>query len=399
MPHTRNRHAIQQVLKKLKFFRVISLQGARQTGKSFLARELLPSILSSYKYETLDQRQTRQFIEKNPESFLEKHGDFKTLAMDEAQKAPDLFEAVKLKVDVNTRPGQYILLGSTEFSREVRVKEALTGRLGRVRIFPFNFAETQSLPPNLTKNACLIQKVPRAERKMFLRYLDHGGFPGIFHIREPEARSELMNGWLKLVIERDLLQFIHLRMEIDTELCDEILIRAATSGEPTIAWFSKELGVSARKIQKHIKLLEQLFVLHKLMPHSLGSGKQRYLLCDPGLATHLGASFHRQLETALWLEQLSQHSYRGGVEYRLRYYRGTRGGIIDLVVEDKARQVWALKIISEEGYDQRDFEILRAFETKAKASGLKVQGLYALAPTREATTLNCVQVFPWESIL
>ncbi len=399
MPHPRDRHAIQQIKKKLSFFRVLSLQGARQTGKSFLARDLLPARLKNYHFETLDRREARLFVEKNPESFLEKYADIKTLAIDEAQKVPDLFDAVKLKVDVDTRPGQYLLLGSTEFSKEVRIKESLTGRLGRVRIFPFNYAETQSLAPNPSRHACLLNVDPRGSRKFFLRYLDSGGFPGIFHVRDEEARAALMNDWLRLVRERDLLQFTHLRIVLDPELCQDILSRVALSGEPNVAWISKELGKSSRKVQKHLMLLEQLFVIHKQLPHSLGSGKPRYLLCDPGLATHLGSSFQRKLETALWLEQLSQQSYSGNIEYKMSYYRSARGGIIDLIVEDKSKNVWALKMISEEGYDQRDFEILRAFEAKAKAAGLHVRGLYALAPVSKKTELGSIGIYPWESIL
>jgi hypothetical protein len=62
MPHARPRLAVKSLKKKLRYFRVVSLQGARQTGKSFLAREL------------------REQAENTPDSFLDSHSEFTPLA-------------------------------------------------------------------------------------------------------------------------------------------------------------------------------------------------------------------------------------------------------------------------------------------------------------------------------
>lgn len=112
MPHVRNRYLIEIINKHLKFFPVVALQGARQVGKSALVRDLLPKSVEGMRYESFDQRSTLEFARTNPESFLEERTPLEgTLAIDEAQKVPSIFDAVKFMVDRKRAPGKFILLG------------------------------------------------------------------------------------------------------------------------------------------------------------------------------------------------------------------------------------------------------------------------------------------------
>jgi predicted AAA+ superfamily ATPase len=396
MPHARRRHVLNLLERRLKFFRVVCLQGARQTGKSFLARELLKDGIKNYVYKTFDVKSERSFAESNPDTFLEKYSSAQTLALDEAQKVPDIFDAVKFVVDQNNRPGQYLLLGSTEFSKELKIRESLTGRMSRVRIFPFNIGETLSLKPNPSKSSILSNLKPRVTRLQLLKYLDHGGFPGIFHVRDESSQTALFEDWIRLVCERDLLQFS--QFKLDGGFAKELLRQIAICHEPILPVLTKALGGTTWKTQQHLRVLEQLFVLHVLRPHPLGSGKKRYLLCDPGLCRHLGGNFSRQLETWFWLEQLSQSSSKGVIGESLFYYRSARGGILDLIVEGKNGQTSALKLIANEGYDKRDFEILRAFSKKFKDFRKKAVDLHVLAPIKNPTTDSEIKLHPWESL-
>ena len=102
MPHSRPRHAISLLLRKLSFAPVVAIQGARQTGKSFLVRELLKDKLPDFVYKTLDKPDLREFARSNPESFISQNEDARPFAIDEAQKAPDQFDVIKYKVDLKT---------------------------------------------------------------------------------------------------------------------------------------------------------------------------------------------------------------------------------------------------------------------------------------------------------
>jgi len=141
MPHDRKRHIIKLIKKKLSFSPIVTIQGPRQCGKSFFTREILQKSLKDSQYFTLDLSSERDFANSNPDTFLEGKKKFHPLIIDEAQKAPALFDAFKYQVDQNRRPGMYLLLGSTEFSGELLIKESLTGRLSRTRMYPMTMAE------------------------------------------------------------------------------------------------------------------------------------------------------------------------------------------------------------------------------------------------------------------
>ncbi len=314
MAHTRPRHVLALIKKRLKGLPVLALQGARQTGKSFLARELLSHDLESSQYLTLDTLVFKQAANASPDSFLLEYEDAKLLMIDEAQKAPPLFDAIKKQADDLKRPGRYLLLGSTEFSRQVLIRESLTGRLSRVRVYPFDLAETLGLD--------VIQKGPTSTfRKTLLKYLSLGGLPGICFCREDKQREQLFEDWLGLICFRDLQQFKG--MQLDGEVASLIMRELAQCSEPTLAQVSKNLRLDSRKVAKHLLALEQLFVVTRLLPHPSGTGKPWYLLFDAGLANHLGASLERRLHIWLMNEQLSYESYFGTKRVQFYYYRSS----------------------------------------------------------------------------
>lgn len=396
MPHLRKRHAAPLVLKRLKSSRVLTLQGARQTGKSVLAREILPAMLPHAAFETFDRAMTKRFAQENPDTFLEKNTEFQPLIIDEAQKVPEIFDAVKHQVDLHPAPGRYILLGSSEFSREVKIRESLTGRMSRIRLYPFNLAEALQLPENPSKAIFLTNRTPRCHRADLLRHLKASGMPGVFALRTQADRESFFEDWISLVTTRDLLLFV--RLNPDPDLADAIIRAIPKIEMPDSAHLSRHLRENSRRIQKHLMILEQLFVLHKILPHRLSAGKPLYFLLDGGLAGHLGASMERQLQTWLLHEQLSQHSYRDDRTSRLSYYRSARGGLLDLICETPD-SCSALKIIPRESIDLRDFMILEAFRKKAALAGNPKVELTALAPVAKPETIEGVKVFPWESIV
>ena len=206
MPYMRTRYLADVIEKRLKFFPVLAIQGARQVGKSALVRELLPKRVKNFTYETFDQPSILDFARSSPESFLEsKKSRNGTLAIDEARKVPSIFDAVKYFVDQERIPGQFLLLGSTEFSKRNPIRESLTGRMAMLRLYPFTLSEAGQLPMEVTESALNLHKTPRVKREALMRHLENGGMPGAFHIRDEATRDVFFKEWIGLVILRDVL--------------------------------------------------------------------------------------------------------------------------------------------------------------------------------------------------
>ena len=109
VPHTRNRHILDQFRKLTSFRPITGILGLRQVGKSFFLREL-----AGFKSGvTLDDDDVREEAEASAKVFLSKqHPPF---VIDEVQKVPKLFDALKSVVDRKKQPGQWIVTGSVCF--------------------------------------------------------------------------------------------------------------------------------------------------------------------------------------------------------------------------------------------------------------------------------------------
>lgn len=392
MSHRRNRYVLRLITKRLKFSPVIALQGARQTGKSTLVRDILAKSLKRARYVTFDSQAAASFAQTNPESFLAGTKDSLPLMIDEAQKAPAIFDAVKLSVDEDRRPGRYLLLGSTEFSHLTRVRESLTGRMGRIRLYPLTLGESHNLSLRSYRISKLLLESPRISRAQLLKHLSLGGMPGIFAVRDDSERIRLMEDWLKLTCERDALQ-VH-GVKIDPELCFLILEQVAKLDEPSTTHIAAALLRDPRRIKTHLTVLETLFVVQKISPRSGSSGKPVYYLLDTAIAHHLGAPLYKCLLTLMKTELDALIAYHNVPRTTMTYFRSRAGGTIHFVIENP-EEVAAIKVLRSEALDLREIEILKSFQNKI--SGKKLY-CYAMGGGRLSLKKEKIEVHPWETV-
>jgi predicted AAA+ superfamily ATPase len=359
MPHSRARLAMARLEKKLRFARVVTIQGPRQCGKSYLARVLYPRSHSDSQFVTLDRKDQRILAASTPGLFLDQFDSRRLLVIDEAQKAPDLFDEIKARVDQDERPGQYLLLGSTEFSREMKVRETLTGRVSRLRLFPLCLAEAWELGAQAGEG---FSARPRITRSQLLESMRNGGLPGIFAVRSEEETEQKLQEWIDITVHRDLLQFRGVRPDPDLAL--EILMAIARLEIPDLTAIRGAVKADQRRVNTHLQFLEQLFAIQRVRRHPLGIGKDCYYLCDAGVAAQLGAGLQRQLETQLLLELNCRLQYSGRSKIRntLYHFRSSKNAILPFVLETP-EEVTLFKIFL---MDSVDIRKLRAFESMRK---------------------------------
>lgn len=396
MPHIRSRMITELLIKRLKHSPVVAIQGVRQSGKSTLARELFAKNTKGTKYLTFDQPSIREYAERNIESFLSEHESVKTLIIDEAQKVPKVFDAIKFIVDQKRHPGQFLLLGSTEFSKLMKIRESLTGRISRIRMFPMMMSELLQCPAQ-PSHPFFLADSPRAKRSELIKFLKRGGMPALFSIRSDDEFLKSCEDWIAVSLERDIQQIP--TKKIRSEDAYKVLKAIVDLHEPESGRIAKETRLSPQKVKSIIEALKTLFVIHEVLPHRLSTGKARYYLCDPGIATSLGAKFQRQLETAFYLECFSKLNLMGSlVSMSLTYYRTTKGSTIHGIIEND-REISALKIIPDESIDERELFVLTSLKEKLKkASPDKKINLLALAGTAQNRKDLGIKIFNWESM-
>ncbi len=103
------RNIIDEIIEGLADSPVLFLRGARQVGKSTLAKSLTASKFPA-KYVTLDNAPSLVLAKEDPAGFIA--GQPKPLIIDEVQRVPELLLAIKEAVDNRRKPGQFLLTGS-----------------------------------------------------------------------------------------------------------------------------------------------------------------------------------------------------------------------------------------------------------------------------------------------
>jgi predicted AAA+ superfamily ATPase len=396
MPHLRTRYALAKLKKKLKFARVVAIQGPRQCGKSILATRLLEGDGLQPEVVRFDDSRIRLFARNNPDLFLLEHQKAHPLILDEAQKAPEIFDAIKLRVDQNLAPGQYLLLGSTEFSTLFKVREALTGRMSRLRLHPLSLAEAHRLkqhPGDLASG--LLHSKPRLSLAKVLQGLEHGGMPGVFAVRDAEERLSLLDDWVQLTCTRDVHQIP--KMRLDSEIARAVLEQVAQNHDPELAPISRELGESPKVVAKYLRAFEELYVIERLKPHTMGTGKDRFYLCDVGIAGFLGASRERKLETWLLQEFLIKKDLLTiPSRMAIHHYRNPKGSRIPFVIHMKeSNQYHLIKPLYAEKADLRDVKLLESLGAKIGASA----SLTLLLADPAFRKLGAADVHSWSAVV
>ncbi len=360
MPHQRQRTLTQSILKRLKLWPALGILGARQTGKSTLLREILPPF-AELEYFTMDSANAKSRAEKSPESFAEP-SNHKTKIIDEVQKVPALFDAIKLHIDQKRRPATYILSGSTQFSDKSGIREALTGRIGLLYLYPFSLSEIHSKPLGqyfLKKG----QYKTQIKLEEFNRKIEKGGMPGFFHLHAQHEYDSTAQLWVETTCYRDLGKV--LKKNFDGDLALSIFTTLAQVASPTAKDVADHLEIDPRIAKRYLDGFCEILVLKKLSPHAKSIGQHHYLFIDSGICTYLGGSRALALRCHVMIEALSLFESQGLNRPQVEYYHSTKRSYVPLLFSWKnEKRLIAVQISDRESPTLGEVKSLESFSQK-----------------------------------
>ncbi len=189
------RHAQALVAEALADTRVVLVNGARQAGKSTLTR-LATAGRPGTVIRLLDDPATLRAAQDDPTSFVDHDG---LMVIDEIQLVPELLRPIKVKVDLNPTPGQFLLTGSSRVLALRTLPDALPGRMEVIELWPFSQGEISGSPDRFIDAA--FDHGPRIDhssdwrRKDYLDRLAIGGFPEAVR-RTPRRRAAFFDSYL-----------------------------------------------------------------------------------------------------------------------------------------------------------------------------------------------------------
>jgi predicted AAA+ superfamily ATPase len=362
MPHIRARHLAAYIQKLMGFSPIVGLLGHRQSGKTTLMSELVKN------YVTMDQRSALLAAEADPDGFVARYSGLRN-GFDECQLAPSLFPALKERVRVDKRPGQFILTGSVRFTSKKAIRESLTGRIINVTLHPMVLTELMQKRESKTISH-LLQKGPsgidklfadnkigtsviRDAKKILNHYGETGGLPGVCFVRDSGLRSQKLSSQLETILDRDLRQIFPTTLSL-AALTRVLTALAMKNGQP-IEWseISRSCRISVPTLRKLLSAFESLFLFTLL--EAEGSEKKPALLFeDPGELNFLTEGRLSHLDT--WTSTVLTHvrtildvPLAGGAKYPTRFsqYRTRGGAFVPLVARAGARALGVIPMVEE----------------------------------------------------
>lgn len=357
----------------MKTRRVLLLSGARQCGKTTLAKALASDETT---YRTLDDLAVRQIAETDPHGFVKHTG--KTLMIDEVQRVPALLSAIKMKVDEDTRPGQYLLTGSANIQSLPGAQESLAGRIRKIRLRPLTQGELLGVLPNFLDHAfdqSFKQMKSTYDRDAILEMSFRGGFPEAV-LLEGRSRKQWHQDYISALIERDLRDLA--RIQRQDAMRELIYVLAAWSAKfMDIAAIGTGLSIRRATIESYINALEALYVVERIKPWTHTDyariGKQvKLFMTDPGLMAsilnwnqeqvHMDADRSGKLIETFVFNEIAAQVDAGDGRYHLFHYRDREKREIDFMIEREDQALLGVEVKAGSVISTNDFKHLRWFK-------------------------------------
>ncbi|EIF43110.1 AAA ATPase [gamma proteobacterium BDW918] len=315
----------------------VALLGARQVGKTTLAKIIAKNIDSIY----LDLEAPEDLLKlSDPSSFLSAHAD-KLVVLDEIQRSPDLFPVLRGLIDKNReqgrRAGQFLLLGSASMDLMRQSSESLAGRISYLEMSGLNLAE--------------VDGHQRQRQTLWLR----GGFPDSYLAAGDDLAMDWLENLIRTYLERDIPQ---MGFRVPAARLRRLWTMLAHLQGETVNYsrLASNLEVDAKTVTHYIDILTDLLLVRRLEPWYANVKKR--LVKSPRFYVRDSGILHRLLGINAYDALLSNpvlgKSWEGFVIENIHsilpgraetyFYRTAAGAEIDLVIRMPSSDIWAVEI-------------------------------------------------------
>ena len=293
----------------LEYSPVVTIQGARQVGKSTLASMLVAG--RDHRSVTLDDVDVLDAARTDPISFVRSAGDG-TLVIDEIQRLPELTLAIKAAVDRDRRPGRFVLTGSADLGQVSGTKDSLAGRSLNLRLHPFTQGELAGHQDAEDLVSAVVAHAADQEwfrgvrtdegRRELAERICRGGYPPVVGMPE-RIREAWFSSYTDALLREDAAH--GLRADGVARLRGLLALLAANqAGELVKARLASESGVPASTVSNLLDLLTSLFIVDTLPPWTPNLttrevGRHKAYVVDSGLAAWLSRLRPAQLADPL----------------------------------------------------------------------------------------------------
>lgn len=357
-----NRILSQELLRLKGLFRVVTVTGPRQSGKTTLCKMVFPG----YHYVNLEDEVMVNELELNRKAFIERYSE--GLIIDEVQRMPEILSAVQVVVDANPA-ASIVVTGSNNLQLTQQVNQSLAGRTAILTLLPFSLAELSEEDSNIDD----------------FEIMRRGFYPAVWAGELPP--EDMYRQYYNTYIQRDIHQLMNIRHL--AEFRKFIVISASRVGcEFNAKTISNELGVSQPTVQEWMNILEATYVAYRLQPFYRNIGKRlvktpKVYFYDVGLVCYLlGINDAHQLETHplrgqifenMVVSEVLKHRFNHGLDNNLYFYRDRSQHEVDIVLDEGLQSVKAFEVKLSPTIHHDFYKSLQYFRSLFSQETLKTQ--------------------------
>lgn len=342
------RHAEKTVQELSRMFGAVLVAGPRQVGKTTMLEQLTDGM----NYATLDDPILRASAEEESGTFFKDNPP--PVFIDEIQKAPALFEQMKMLLDRDRKKGQFFMSGSQQFKMMKGVSESLAGRIGLVTLLGFSLRETCGIEfdmPFLPTDEYFSQHKTQTSDISYDEVWNtiHRGCMPELH-SNPDFDWQMFYGaYVRTYIDRDVRELSEIG---DTVKFTKFMVAAAASTGQllNLASLARDVGISQPTAERWLSILVASNIVYLLQPYSNNITKRaiktpKLYFLDTGLAAYLtrwntpdvlknGAMAGAFFESFVIAEIVKSYYNKGILELPLYFYRDKDMNEIDLLIEE-----------------------------------------------------------------
>jgi predicted AAA+ superfamily ATPase len=334
----------------LDLFPAVVLLGARQTGKTTLAKQLRPD----WYYVDLENPNDFQRISADPDLFFQQHPE--NIIFDEAQSYPLLFNVLRGVIDRDpTRKGRFMITGSSSPEVSHHVSESLAGRIAIMEIGTLKANECCGLPLSpfydlftapLTRDKLVQGKSPISDAALQRCWL-RGGYPEPVLSDNALFYQHWMQNYYATYINRDVAGLFPKLNKIKYQQFIKMLSRLSGTiiNKSDVG---RALEVSEGTAREYLRVAEGTYLWRELLSYESSAIKSivkmpKGYVRDSGLlhyfmgidtldSLYVSPSVGFSFESFVIDELLKGMQAKGITNYQARYFRTRKGVEVDLVL-------------------------------------------------------------------
>ena len=378
------RFAEQRLVEALADTPVVLIHGPRQCGKTTLAQ--MVGGREGYTYLSFDDEVSLAAATADPVGFVSDLPE-RTI-LDEVQRAPGIFTALKTVVDRQRTPGRFLLTGSANVLLVPKLADSLAGRMEIQRLHPLAQAEILGREPGFLHALFGGGFKTRTHERLGHRLAEivaKGGYPSALARSTARRRAAWYRDYVETLVQRDVRDLARIR-SLDTLPRLLSLAAGQTATLINVSDLAGPFQVSRPTIREYVTLLTRVFLLEEL-PSWHNNRLKRLVktpklhLSDTGLACALlgldakalredRTALGRLLETFVYQELRRQASWHED-HIRFHHFRDKDMVEVDIVLEREGGQVAGVEVKAAATVTAPDFRGLRKLK---EASGSRFAG-------------------------